>query len=450
MTRRTSGGAAVLQAWLALACGVLASCNLIVGVGDYRVGETPDGTAGESEGGGGDDVGTGQTTDTGNDHVTSHDGQADVLNADANPEGSTADSRGDSPDAPPDANAVDVDAGQADVGIDVRPAEGGADASDAGAADAVEEAALPEAEAGPPEAAPPDTGAQEAEAPEAGPPVCGQGLPATADFAKLVSTCLYAVSCDPYFFDMNVSNCITYDYLESALSLSCLSRITSCNDFYTCQGWRYATTTECPTTSTSGTCVGGNAVDCTATPGIVTNCGQFGETCGTFSTTSGAGVSCIAPVSCTGTDSTFFCSSNYLYSCTNGVAYGQNCSTIQATCESVGTNTNCYYNAPSCSNLNTYSCAGGSLKWCSSAGQSLNYDCARAGLSCTIDSTNTGYCVAPGCTAPPPSTCTESCNGNMLSVCVGGAPYNIDCTQYGFTGCTTGTDSSNTTYAWCQ
>ena len=443
MTPRTARRAGVLQACLAAACAALASCNLVVGAGDYKVGETPDGTTEGVEAGAADDVGMGQTIDAGSDRATSRDGQTDVPDAPSATEGSTADSRTDGADAAPDINAADGDSGRADAEGGVRPPEAGSDAADAGdAADAIEEPSSAEAEAGPPEAGTPEAGT-----PEAGPPVCGQGLPTTSDFAKLVSSCVYVVSCDPYYFDMNISNCITYDYLESALSLSCLSRITSCNDFYTCQGWRYATDSECPATSMSASCVGGNAVDCTAAPGIVTNCGQFGETCGTFT---GPGVGCIAPVSCTGTDSTLSCSSNYLYSCTNGVAFGQNCSTIQATCETVSTNTNCYYNASSCSNLNTYTCASNGLGWCSGAGQSLNYNCARAGLSCATDTTGTGYCVAPGCSIPPPSTCTESCIGHTLSVCVGGAPYNIDCTQYGFTGCTSAMDSSNTTYAWCQ
>jgi hypothetical protein len=47
-----------------------------------------------------------------------------------------------------------------------------------------------------------------------------------------------------------------------------------------------------------------------------------------------------------------------------------------------------------------------------------------------------GLLLEPGCTAADNDACAEDCTSSTTaSVCVGGAAFAIDCTQYGFTEC---------------
>jgi hypothetical protein len=413
----TRGQAAILSALLGGAGGALASCNWIVGVGDYAVGDAAagDGTTGAADVGGGDDRGGGRM-DAGGGGDGPREGAADVTVMDG----------------------TGVDAPRDSVG------ERGADASEAGeaAGGGDGEAGGGDADGGPPEAS----------------VDCGETIPTgQADFQTLVSTCAFAVSCDPYLFPISLSSCISQNALRAAPSFACLSTITSCtgttNSYYSCEGARYATTSECPGFNSNCDTINNVAIDCnfTTISGIVTDCSrtplagcQIYADSGTSSN-----ADCLVVNPCSAADGGIQCSGNNRYGCVpvddGGVGVGRNCGT--ATCTASANNAVCQFNGTgTCTDAGTTACSGNTLQVCNSDGQAFNYDCTRAGGVCATDNAARSSCVAPGCSLN--STCTESCNQttNSLTVCIGGAPFTVSCTQYGFSSC--GTDTT-TGYVYC-
>jgi hypothetical protein len=353
--------------------GALAGCNLIVGAGDYTVGDAGTDATGDAVVG---EAGTDRTGD-----------------------------------------ALAGDAGSDRAGEDVAVSHDGGGADSRAVQDAP------------------------------GPDSSGQ-----TDFQKLVSTCVLAVSCDPFFFATTISECITEDYLQSTPALSCLSNIRDCAGYYACRGTANATLQDCPAAGAAAKCdsTTNRAINCSGSAaGTVQNCAKLGGTCGTHADSTGTTVAeCMVVPSCSETDGMSHCSGNALYTCSGGQGYGQDCSAIDATCATVGADTSCFFNAPACGAAG-YACTGTTLGWCTSASQHFNFDCSKAGLACSLDDAGSGSCVASG--APP--TCSETCgtDGKTITACVGGAPQAIDCSQYGvFTQCTTSTDSNGTVYGYCR
>ena len=160
--------------------------------------------------------------------------------------------------------------------------------------------------------------------------VCGQGLPTTAaSFKQLVSACAVAVACAPGGFQVNMSTCITEDYLHSTPALGCLTAVQSCAGFTSCLGAGTPTTAQCPATSTAPFCndagVGINCGGSLYIP-IALDCAVLGGTCGVYTTDAGAAADCKLVSSCNQTDpNSQYCQGNDLYSCIDGVGYGQNC-----------------------------------------------------------------------------------------------------------------------------
>jgi hypothetical protein len=429
MRRRTQTGAAALVALLGGAVGV-AGCNFIVGVGDYSIADgSADGTN-ELDGEVGPDV--------------APDRPEQIDGADTGIDGSVdapADGSNDRTDAARDAagDVVPVDAG--DAGRETGGGDGGVPDS-GGATDA--DARVVEAEAGPP---------------------CGQGLPVTQTaFRDLVNACVLAISCDPYLFPISLSDCITLDALHATPYYSCLSTITSCtgasNSYYACQGLRLATlaATECP--GITSKCTGNVAFDCSGVVpfsganGLVTNCNLLGGTCTTYTDlNSNSRADCLVVPTCTVSGSGLQCSGNNLYACTpltmgasTGIGVGNTCS-ANATCTTTASGgTDCYPNgSATCTAPGTASCNGGTMQSCSVAGQTFDYDCTQAGGTCATGGATGAACVSPGCSAT--TQCAEACNTGtgVITACVGGAQYSIDCTQYGFTGC-----NMSGTLVYCQ
>jgi hypothetical protein len=279
-------------------------------------------------------------------------------------------------------------------------------------------------------------------------------LPTTADFQKLVTTCLLAVSCDPFYFETTISQCITEDYLDAALAFSCLRNITSCADYTACRGNATASLQDCPNSATAAHCdARGRAVNCNGqADGFVLNCAQQGGTCATHLDSLGSTVAeCVVVPTCTETDAMEHCQGGNLYTCIGGVGYGHACG-ANATCATVAGSVGCYFNEPACTTTG-YSCNGNNVVWCTSGNQTFTFNCSRGGLTCALDNTGNGGCVAPGCSLSTP--CTESCgsDGHTLTLCIGNAPYKVDCATKGFAGCAKTTDSTQTPpqdYAYCQ
>ena len=290
------------------------------------------------------------------------------------------------------------------------------------------------------------------------------GLP-TGDpaFQQLVNACVLAVSCDPLFFDVPVSDCINRDYLDTFFPDKCLAGIKSgasgpCDDYYACEGSRIAAPSECSEASTAdtdiGTCNAGIATSCLGSgDGIIFNCGALGGTCTTYHESDYAdfgdtAAGCQILSNCTDpTDNSLHCgTSSQLYICeatdtSATLGIGRTCP-AGSTCQTSNGNTDCYVSAPSCTAAGT-SCANGELTTCvdlTSGNQQYTTTCAAAGLEC---SGTPAACVAPGC-----SGCVETCNGASLQTCIGGAPFTVDCTALGFNICDTDT-FNNMTYNYC-
>jgi hypothetical protein len=408
MNRRTRSRAAVVGALLVGGGAALASCNFLVGVGDYTVGEAgADSTTGVVDAGGGNDVASDQTMDQGSDQAIGHDGPSDAKGdgiADSkSDQGGEAGAMGDAPNGG-DAGTADADSGNAEAAVD-----------------------------------------------------CGEGLPAAqidagTDFQKLVNTCVLTASCDPLFLPAAISHCISDNALAATGALACLTTIADCNGYYACQGERYTTPAECLSSTTPGYCdaVNNVAFDCVNMAAI--NCVPSGGTCRTYTDSSGkARADCAVLDPCTVTGGAQECSGNNLYTCISndggatGVGFGRYCSASSVCATTATGGTGCYFKGNSTCSDGGVSCSGASTyTLCSAAGQLLNFDCTRAGDSCQTDDAGNAGCVRPGCSLG--SGCTESCNGGVITVCVGGAPLAIDCKQYGFLSCAGGTGQ---TAAYC-
>jgi len=296
--------------------------------------------------------------------------------------------------------------------------------------------------------------------PESGCAPDAAGLPiGDPAFQKLVKACVLAATCDPRYFPVTVSECIATDYLDTHFATKCLAGITSCADYYACQGTRIATPTECSAASTQnidiGSCNGAVATACLYDGnGVVSNCAALGGTCtvyheSTYSTSGDTGAGCKLLSSCSDpTDGSTHCSGSSAYECvatdtstnlgmlTESCATGSMCST-----GNLGA-TACVATTTACSAAGT-SCAADNLTTCettSSGLQQYTNACSAAGLTCTPSSGGSpAACTSPGCAT---SGCTESClDTTHLQACIGGAPYVVDCTALGFPYCDTGSGS---------
>jgi hypothetical protein len=286
-------------------------------------------------------------------------------------------------------------------------------------------------------------------------------LPTTAAFQQLVNACVLASSCDPDLFTVNISQCVTDDYLSTYGSLACLASITSCADYYSCEATSVASSSQC-TDTTSDTDVGscsasGVALSCSYTGGFssIANCAALGGTCAVYEETDGNGeaAGCLIG-SCSETDDDLHCMGTaQIYTCVNGSAYGQTCPSASL-CGVIGGVSSCYYQSSSCATPGATCSASQALSICAaskvSAGATneiLNYNCAASDLQCQTDDAGSGQCVSPGCQQ---SQCTESCDGtSIITFCVGGMAATYDCTTSGFSSCGQQT-SGNVSYAFCE
>jgi hypothetical protein len=467
----------------------LTGCNFIVGVGDYRVGGADDDGAAETDVGyvdsGYEDVRPPQdaccVADRGIDTGIADASYADVRVEDA---GSADANYGDvnlEDAGSADANYGDVnlkDAGSADANyVDAHTGDAGlADANyvDVSAPDAARgDAAYVDSQADQTAADSggyADGGADARPADGAAPPdanvKCGASLPGANDtaFQQLVTACTLAISCDPEYFDTNISGCITNNLFASSKSDACLSSVTSCAAFDQCWGIGYASVADVNAADNDGggACEGdGNLAVNGETaviyePGSFYNCDLLGGICAPMSTGSGSFAACMVPPGgCSNPDSNTHCYQGYAYQCIDGIAYGKECSAVGETCVENEAVAGCSAIGSTCATApGTATCNGTTLQVCAATDQAFSYDCAVAGEVCLPDA---GACVSPGCATPAAAPCVESCDGfNTISVCVGGAPLAIDCTKVGVPGQFTTCYQDSTVvangllYAWCE
>lgn len=253
---------------------------------------------------------------------------------------------------------------------------------------------------------------------------CGSQLTPNKD---VVTSCVLRTSCLPAVFrTTSISMCISLNVQQAFLGSACTTRAASCSDIELCDGYGLTGAALCPPGQTGWSCEGNIAVDCT--DGYFMSCDKFGGQC----TMSGSKAGCRVVSSCSDANNTTHCQGDTLYKCVNGQGFGAVCTNFGAKCEILGGQPNCYYAAPSCGGTVT-PCDGQVAQACVN-GQLLRSDCASVGLTCDAEKTGT-YCVAPGCKLSDVTACQESCNGSVMHLCYGGAPYTVDCTDYGFSTC---------------
>jgi hypothetical protein len=135
------------------------------------------------------------------------------------------------------------------------------------------------------------------------------------------------------------------------------------------------------------------------------------------------------------------CYSEWAYKCTNGVPYGEHCPTSAGSTCFVAADGGgyCPTAGTPCSPPDTYSCSGSSVVACYESGNQASYDCSVNAATCSESDSGTIYCLSPGCTVQDSESCTESCgtDGVTLQLCVGGAPFQVNCAEHGYGNCAT-------------
>jgi hypothetical protein len=243
-----------------------------------------------------------------------------------------------------------------------------------------------------------------------------------------------------------MSGCLTY-----GLYYDCNEGATSCADVEACSGVAREPTDTCAGAS-GWRCEGDVAIRCDGEPYSV-DCARLGGTCDLFESTEVTEYrfpcKAPAPSTCSPDDPTSYtCADKYSVSCIDGKSYGTDCTAWGATCiEPTPGYATCSTTKANCDAPETASCVANAVQYCDSDGRLGVYDCGPAGATCAPGA----YCLSPGCTTADADACEESCiDETHAQACVGGAPYVIDCTDYGFKACITYTDSTSMTpYVEC-
>ena len=307
-----------------------------------------------------------------------------------------------------------------------------------------------------------DSGAGgESGAPPQLPPIVGcDGKTAFQPNEEIIASCIMRGGCSPFSPVRTISTCVTYNTQQALPGEHCTLHKKTCEEYQACEHVGIAPPEQCSGNQKTR-CEGNQAINCDTDARETYDCDALGGTCATYAYSGGTYADCKLDVSPDTTCSTetdgskYFCHSadgedDLLYYCEGGEAYGSSCTSL-AYCSGDATagDANCYYNLAPCSTTKT-TCTGDVSNVCSD-GSLFQYDCGTMGLSCSI-SDNTDYCLAPGCVADDVDKCTESCSadGSQLTFCYGGAPYTVDCTNYGFTHCESATTSSGTAYSACR
>jgi hypothetical protein len=286
-------------------------------------------------------------------------------------------------------------------------------------------------------------------------------LPTTsAAFKSTVAACVYAESCFNGCVDFTMSDCISQSYLSSVSALQCQASITSCAQYQACTGINIPNTTQCPTSNSTARCSGTLAINCGADSNLlngIQDCSVTGGTCNTYLDPAGLNAkaagcelpNATTPYSCTNTDGLLHCGThNELYTCVNGKEYGQLCGT-EATCFNDAV---CAPKGTACTANGTYTCASASTAtWCED-NATYSLDCGNLGFGCKVDSASSkADCVAPGCSTTDYNNCTEACvSTTKANLCIGGVPYEIDCTNYGFNSCADSSNGGVCSYVYCS
>ncbi len=125
-----------------------------------------------------------------------------------------------------------------------------------------------------------------------------------------------------------------------------------------------------------------------------------------------------APPACNGSFHTY---------CSSGLLVGYDCNAEGMTCGAAG----CLSNGEvrPCSTVGAVTCSSDTVDVCN--GQAISqFDCAASGGTCDA----TGHvprCALPTDTCSPYDAAENVCNGDSISLCIGGEPLSFDCTSIG-------------------
>ena len=273
---------------------------------------------------------------------------------------------------------------------------------------------------------------------------CHGNTASIAANAQVVRSCVLDLACNPFPASVAVSDCVTLNTQASTPGTRCTAGARTCADFQRCVGFGFAGTDLCAG-HTGGRCVGSRAINCESTgASAFEDCAAAGGTCVVSGSGANAIADCRVVATCSETDGNTHCSGNVSYSCEAGVGFGSSCGAGSYCNTADGT---CLLSGPECEATSDI-CNGQVDESCSDKNL-YRYDCGSVGLGCQTSGGNT-WCLAPGCTFADLGSCTESCSGSRLTFCYGGAPYTVDCRNFGFASCTAGLSSGGVSnYAKC-
>jgi hypothetical protein len=268
-----------------------------------------------------------------------------------------------------------------------------------------------------------------------------------------VQQCVYDLSCDPLVPPSTMSDCITFGPFYA-----CAIIPASCADARTCKARGYASPSACEPLESGWKCAGDVAIRCGSGTPYSIDCNALGATCSLI----GSGLveegfwpcALTTPIDCgTASPTDWKCAGDTRYRCVGGKAYGHDCFTWGQSCvEAEAGKAYCSTGNSTCTTPQ-FSCEAGALHLCDIDKRFGIYDCALSNTTCATDGSTVGYCLAPGCSKEQYNSCTESCLADGTArVCVGGSPYVIDCTEYGFSRCAEYEDHPVTqgTYVICE
>lgn len=251
-------------------------------------------------------------------------------------------------------------------------------------------------------------------------------------------SCIYSMSCNPLQPGATMSDCVTY-----GMVYDCEATAKSCADVAACTGVAREPDSLCGPDEVGWRCEGDVAIRCGAVPVYSVDCGRIASSCDLFESEQKEELwpcKLESPASCDENDPTSqTCVGNTYYSCIDGKAYGMDCSVLGLSCVTpLPGQAFCTDRQVACdaSKAGVVSCAEDltRIEVCDPTLRSTIYDCGPAGATCHVEGTSDGYCLSPGCTAD--SVCDEQCiDATHMQICVGSAPYTVDCTDYGFVGC---------------
>lgn len=261
--------------------------------------------------------------------------------------------------------------------------------------------------------------------------------------SEVVRSCVLKVSCTPFDPLDVISTCVTLDTQQTFKTSDCRGA-TTCDDIARCTGEAWSAK-PCAPEDGAWKCDGTRVINCVE--GYEVDCQTYGGTCALYDDpVIGKRARCQVLSGCKEAAGRFHCASPHvLYECHAGKGFGRDCSIGGGTCEEeAGSNAGCRDPLPSCG-ADALSCVGAVSAQCVD-GKLYESNCGGVGLGCDPES---AFCLAPGCAARDWDNCSESCSGSKLSFCYGGAPYSVDCKDFGFTSCETFRRIDGTLYAAC-